>query len=185
LLQQSQVPKRHRDQPDLVGGWHHAPWHAVLVRLERMLGSGFLDVLMGGRGTGKTMLTAALIAGACRQSMRCHYVRTIDLFAELRLAYRPGGPSDFELLAKFTSFDLLVLDEVHELSGTPFECRLLTHLIDKRYGDKRDTLLATNDSPDDFKTSVGPSIVSRIQEAGAITQCDWPSFRAAKQAAVR
>ena len=50
-------------------------------------------------------------------------------------------------------------------------------MIYKRYGAMKDTILISNQTPDVFQKAIGSSILSRLQETGAIIQCDWPSFR--------
>jgi DNA replication protein DnaC len=68
---------------------------------------------------------------------------------------------------------------MQERGETPWEDRLLTHLIDRRYASEKDTLLITNQSKESFIQSIGPSAASRIVEVGGIVTCDWPSYRKA------
>jgi len=74
---------------------------------------------------------------------------------------------------------MLVLDECHEISGTEWQGRILTLLIDGRYRERRDTILITNHAQEAFLASVGESVADRIAECGFFIQCDWPSFRRA------
>jgi len=64
-----------------------------------------------------------------------------------------------------------------QLYLTPWEDRMLTALVDYRYSQKRDTVLISNLKRDEFETSMGNSILSRMVEAGGIIECGWPSFR--------
>jgi DNA replication protein DnaC len=174
LWRNSGVPARHRDflLPEGDSDWLNA-FH----RLEAGLGSGFLFVAMGTRGTGKTQLGTCLVRSACNAFKSAQYVKALDIFIALRESYRKDGPSESSVVEQFIKPDLLVIDAMEERGETPFENRLLNHIIDRRYDNLDDTLLITNQAIDAFADSVGPSIVSRIHETGDKIVCDWNSFR--------
>lgn len=173
------VPQRHSKPL----GSEHVDWNAKFYDLASQLGTGFLVALLGDRGTGKTQMAAVLIQRHARLSERPHplYVRAVDVFMDIREAYRPNGPTEREQVEQFTSPTLLVIDDAHERGGSDWENRLLAYIIDRRYGDQLDTLLISNQQPDEFKASIGPSIYSRLIETGGIVLCAWPSFRQPKQ----
>jgi hypothetical protein len=54
---------------------------------------------------------------------------------------------------------------------------LLFTLIDARYNDMKDTVLLDNNEPAQFEATMGPSIISRLNEAGGLIHCNWASFR--------
>ena len=170
------VPKRHALFP--VGSTHLA-WNAKRDGLVKLLGQGFLVALLGERGTGKTRMAVEILWHHIQISKhgRPLYVRAVDVFMDIREAYRPKGPTERERVEQFTSPTLLVIDDAHERGGSDWENRLLAYIIDRRYGDQVDTLLISNQQPDEFKLSIGPSIYSRLVETGGIVVCDWPSFR--------
>ena len=70
-----------------------------------------------------------------------------------------------------------MLDELQERGETPWEDRLLTHVIDRRYAAEKDTLLITNHSKEKFLESIGESVASRLVETGGIVNCSWASYR--------
>lgn len=174
LWARSGVPARHQEflLPE-----EDSDWLKAFRRLEADLGKGFLFVAMGTRGTGKTQLGTCLVRAACNASRSAEYVKALDIFIALREAYRKDGPSETSIVDRFISPDLLVIDAMEERGETPFENRLLNHIIDRRYDNLDDTLLITNQSIISFTESVGPSIVSRIHETGDKIVCDWESFR--------
>lgn len=174
LWRNSGVPARHQDflQPE-----GDSEWLQALHRLETVLGSGFLFVAMGTRGTGKTQLGTCLVRTACNNLRTARYVKALDIFIALREAYRKDGPSESSIVDQFIGPDLLVIDAMEERGETPFENRLLNHIIDRRYDNLDDTLLITNQAIEAFADSVGPSIVSRIHETGDKIVCNWESFR--------
>ena len=57
------------------------------------------------------------------------------------------------------------------------ENRIAFEVISKRYGDMKDKIFIANQERRAFLESVGPSIVSRITELGAVIDCTWPGFR--------
>lgn len=174
------IPKRHGTPFEST----HAGWNSKRYELTKKLGHGFLVALLGDRGTGKTQMAADLIREDARTPPHPHplYVRAIDIFMGIREAYRPKGPTEREQVEEYTTKTLLVIDDAHERGGSDWENRLLGYIIDRRYGDKLDTLLISNQQPDEFKASIGPSIYSRLIETGGIVLCAWPSFRQAQPA---
>jgi len=40
-----------------------------------------------------------------------------------------------------------------------------------------DTILTCNLGTEELAASLGPSIVSRMEEGGGVIECNWPSFR--------
>jgi len=174
------IPRRHAPVIENIC----VPWRQKLDGLSERLGDGFLVALLGERGTGKTQLAVELVRHHIETSERPWplYVRTLDIFMGIREAYRPNGPTERQQLDEFTKRTLLIVDDAHERGGSDWENRLLTYLIDVRYGDKLDTVLISNQEPDEFKLSIGLSIYGRLLETGGIWLCDWPSFRRPKSA---
>lgn len=173
----SGVPARHAEFfPEAVVG----PWGEAYVRLLAALGEGFISAALGSRGVGKTQLGVCLVRSSCTLGRPAKYTKAVDIFMALREAYRKDGVTEAEVVRRYVQPDLLIIDAMEVRGETAFEDRLLDHIIDKRYDDKSDTLLITNQTPEAFKTSAGPSIVSRILETGGLIECKWPSFRSPK-----
>lgn len=154
-------------------------WVRAGDSILRKLGEGFLVALLGTRGGGKTQLAVEIIRHSCWRERSCRYVKTLDLFLELRGTYAERNNSEESVLTRFSKVDLLVLDEAGVRGETDFENRMLTHLIDTRYDAKKDTLLISNQRPEEFAKSIGPSISDRLRECGGIIECTWASFRGA------
>ena len=111
----------------------------------------------------------------------CRYVWMIEIFMAIKATFsKQAVRAETEELQRFISPQLLIIDEAHDRGDTAWEDRVLSYLIDKRYGDLRDTLIVSNQKPDEFKKSIGPSIYSRLIETGGIIECIWPSFRQAE-----
>ncbi|MBU4200743.1 MAG: ATP-binding protein [Verrucomicrobia bacterium] len=172
LLQNAHIPKRYlaparRD---------NKAWTSKLDQLQAKIGTGMLIGLLGTRGEGKTMLAIELIKAACQSGKSGIYVTAMEVFMAIKAGYNTGT-DEGHVLMPFKIAAVLVIDEAQERGATPWEDRLLTHLVDNRYANMRDTIIVSNQKPADFGASMGSSIMSRMQETGGIVACDWPSFR--------
>lgn len=183
-LARSGVPRRHRDRAEVE---ENLAWVAKWGELRMRLGSGMLVALVGERGTGKTQLAVELIREVCEmqvddwnhpENIEPKYVKAIDLFLRLRAGMRDESmESEVSLLKRYSRASLLVIDEIQERGETAWEDRVLHHLIDSRYGAMLDTVLIGNFKPEELVKSLGPSVASRLVEAGGVVVCDWSSFR--------
>jgi DNA replication protein DnaC len=153
-----------------------AQWSECFASLSKRIGYGMIVALIGLRGTGKSQLAVELIRASCHDCQQALYTTAMDIFIDLRDAYKLHE-SERAVLLRFQRPSLLVIDEAQERGETPWEDRMLTALLDYRYSQKRDTILISNLKRADFEASMGASIVSRMAEAGGIVECNWQSFR--------
>ena len=160
------------------------PWLDTFGQVRRRLAddAGCTIALLGPRGTGKTLIAAALIADTSAATLNARrYYTAADLFDLLRDAMQTGRT--VEAKRDLCRLDLLVVDEAHERGGTSYEDRQLVGIVDHRYAHRRSTILAANSTAEAFAAAVGSSLMDRIREAGEIVMCSWPNFRANGQAA--
>ena len=170
----SGVPERQRlCEPDLK--------NALGEKLDLMkseIHTGMLYALIGKRGTGKTQCAVQLIKYACNKKISAKYAVTMDFFMDIKETYKTHADStEARVLKDYLKPQFLILDEIHERGESEWENRLLTHMIDKRYGALKDTILISNQTHDVFCMSIGNSILSRLNETGGIIVCNWESFR--------
>ena len=174
LLKDCGLPKRH-SQPIIP---HGEKWLEAETKLKAKIGTGFIIALCGQRGTGKTQLAASLAKECAIQNRSSKYITAMEFFLDIKESFRPDSQSnEKEVIANFARPKLLIIDETQERGETKWEDGLLTHLVDRRYRDEKDTLLISNQNKESFVESIGPSIASRIIETGGIILCNWPSFR--------
>lgn len=166
------VRSRHRVEIES----NSSPWNNCLSNLKKLIGLGVILSLIGLRGTGKSQMAVELIRKSCCDGHQALYTTAMDIFIDLRDAYKLQE-SERAVLLRFQRPSLLVIDEAQERGETPWEDRMLTALIDYRYSQKRDTVLISNLKRAEFEKSMGASVISRMVEAGGIIECDWPSFR--------
>jgi len=142
--------------------------------------AGVLWALVGGRGSGKTQLATCLARYAVAVGHKPMYVTAAQLFRKVRATYSNREASEQQVIDSLTETKLLVIDEFHDRAETPSEARLLNTVIDKRYTQGYLTLMISNETPERFAESIGPSIASRFEEAGEIITVNWASFRTPK-----
>lgn len=153
-----------------------AGWLEVRAQIVGKLGDGFTIALLGNRGPGKTQLAQQAIQAACQRGRTALYTRAMTIFLALRATYGTDA-SEQSVIDLYSKPDLLVIDELQERGDTPWEDRVLNHLIDIRHGELLGTLLVANLTPGAFKKSLGPTITERLRETGGIIECSWKSFR--------
>jgi DNA replication protein DnaC len=174
LFSASRVPDRHAKKEELIG----SEWYACLGAVKSQLQTGFLIALIGTRGTGKTQIAVELIRENSRRNKTSRFLLAMDIFLSIRASYRKDSTIDeAKVVEEFCKPRLLVIDEIQERAETAFEDRILTHILNRRYNDEKDTLLLGNITHEEFRKAMGASIVSRLNETGGLITCDWPSYR--------
>jgi DNA replication protein DnaC len=172
ILANAGIPLRNREA--IVS--ENPKWNKIEERLNARLGSGFIVAIVGPRGTGKTQLGCGLCRSAAQAGRKCLYASAMGFFLDIKESFN-DKTSEKDVIERYAKPAVLVLDETQERGQTAWEDRLLTHLIDRRYGAKKDTLLLSNQTETEFLLSIGESIASRLRETGGIAVADWESFR--------
>lgn len=179
----SGVGKRHRNGMDAID--RSGDWGKTCNHLSAMIGTGAIACMAGNRGTGKSQLAAVLVW----ESMHAmqpeddkggppRYVRAMDFFLDIRACFRStSSQAERDALELYVRPRLLVIDEMQVRGESEWEDKLLTHLIDKRYAELRDTVLISNQEIKVFAAQLGASIVDRMRECGGMMPCEWASFR--------
>ncbi len=174
IIEKANFPARHLIDLEPEGDG----WKKLSSRLASKAGSGFIIGITGARGTGKTLLGAVLARHEAKKKRSSKYQTAMGFFLDVKEAF-DGKLSEKAVIESYIKPKLLIIDEMQERGQTQWEDRLLTHLIDRRYGAMHDTLLIGNQTKEEFTKSLGDSIASRIIETGGIAVCNWPSFRTA------
>jgi DNA replication protein DnaC len=191
LFKESACPPLHVANLDKIDIGQNQRWTQTLNLLVEQAGyaGGYIVALLGVSGTGKTQLTASVIHRCCESLMTCRYTTAGALFRSIRATYTQvakgeRGTSEDEIIAKWSGYDLLVIDEIADRLESRAEQIVLANLLDERYRRQLCTVLIGNLDRDAFAASVGDSIVSRIRETGEVIECDekhgWIVYRPAK-----
>jgi DNA replication protein DnaC len=153
-------------------------WGKKESELVKMLGTGFLVALVGGRGPGKTQMGIELMKKATSDLRPSYYQTLTGLFLEIKATFKNDSrETEEDLMDRMVKPSLLVIDEVGRKSDGDWENRMFFELVDRRYRAMKDTLLIANHTKDQFLETIGESLASRMQETGGIIECNWESYR--------
>ena len=133
--------------------------------------SGFLS-LHGANGTGKTMITQAIVNAATSKGIEARYLTASELSAALRETFKDGAKdTDYSLLHKFAKIPVLIIDELDKLRDTPYSREIQQELINLRYRDADilGTVLAWNGELEDLPWQ---AVISRASEFVVVRNVD-------------
>ena len=135
-------------------------------------------IMVGGVGTGKTLLASAGIDSIIDKH-KCEIIKTIDVVRELKASWSKDNENTEEGLIKYyVGLDLLVLDEVGSQFGSDTEKLFIFDIIDGRYQDMKPTILISNLDIDGIKECIGERCVDRLREGGGMMIAfNWKSLR--------
>lgn len=174
----TKIPARYRSH------WTRPDDDAWAVRSKegaRRIENNALLALIGPRGTGKTRLAVELARDTAKD--RTTYLTAMDLFLRIRASYKKTATEDeSQIIKELSSVRLLILDELQERGDTSWEDRVLTHLIDKRYGAELPTVVIANLTSGELADHLGNSITDRLTEGGGVIEVTGTSHRADKTA---
>jgi len=121
-------------------------------------------LLMGEPNGGKTHLLIGILRAWIERGKRCHYLTAEKFFVGLRSTFNERGNTEKDYLERLIGYDLLVIDDLHALTdGEGYQYRMLWHLLDERYCEKRPTLASTNKTLDEFKDLIDRRTRRRLQ----------------------
>lgn len=143
------------------------------------LGTGL--VMTGNCGTGKNHLAISLVKAIIRKHLaRVEITDVMRLTRAVKNTWRHNSElSEDEVIYRFASLDLLIIDEVGVQFGTPTEATILQEIINARYESVLPTILISNLTFDQLKEAIGERIVDRVTDGGRNRLAfGWSSYRA-------
>lgn len=175
IAEKTGMPNRYRSK------WEHPTdeiWNQRYCRLLKGVKNGGIIAMIGERGTGKTRLSAEVLRHHARIAGR--YTTAMGLFLRIRSTFGAKGanrPTEANIVAELTETPLLIIDEIQERGDSAWEDRILTHLLDARYGAMAPTIIIGNLTRDAMSDNLGDSISSRLMETGGVLEVTGQSFR--------
>jgi len=135
-------------------------------------------IMVGGVGTGKTLLASAILDSLV-DDYRCEIIKVIDVVRELKATWSKDSETTEErLINYYSNLDLLILDEIGSQFGSDTEKLFIFDIIDGRYQDMKPTILISNLDITGIKESIGERCVDRLREGGgSMIAFDWESAR--------
>lgn len=117
-------------------------------------------LLVGGFGTGKTHLAAAIANHVVQDHrMQVYFAVAPDLLHHLRAAYAPTSDTSYdERFEQIRSVYLLVIDDLGAEQSTPWAVEKLYQIFNYRYNNRLPTVITSNSDLD----KLDPRILSRV-----------------------
>jgi DNA replication protein DnaC len=149
LLQQARIPNRFihcaLDNFELI----QPSLHRALMNTKKFIEEyPVVDVgllYLGRCGVGKTHLAVAALKEIIKKGIAGMFYDFRDLLKEIQDSYNPNTrTSELKILAPIFDSDVLVLDELGASKPTEWVQETITHIINKRYNDKKVTIFTSN-----------------------------------------
>jgi DNA replication protein DnaC len=116
------------------------PSQSEALTCAKMLRDGDIKklILLGGNGVGKTHLASALV-----KLMNGKIITAYEMYAYYRSCFS-GQNNELDLLKKFKTYPLLVIDEFGRTKGSEAEDNFLSVIVDSRHSDGLPTMILSN-----------------------------------------
>lgn len=136
-------------------------------------------VFMGTPGTGKTHLAVSVGIECAKNRYQTYFINCNDLIMQLKKAKQENTLA--RRLKHFTSYSVLIIDEVGFLPIEAEDSNLLFQLISMRY-EKHPTIFTTNKSFNHWGEVFGDSVIAnaildRVLHHSKVFQIIGPSYR--------
>jgi len=137
--------------------------------------------LYGPAGTGKTIYAAAILMEMKRLSylsgtstyVQGAFVNTLNLLGEIKSTFSNNGQQAEVLIEKYSSVDVLILDDLGMQKSTEWVLETLMLIINNRYENLKSTIITSNLNLEELAAQLGDDrIPSRIYE-----MCKLHEFR--------
>lgn len=143
--------------------------------------------IIGGYGTGKTHLAAAIANQLIQNGTPVICMTMIDLLARIKETYdRDAGGTEAQVLRLYTDVPLLIIDDLGSEQPTEWGSTMIFAIINARYEAYMPTIVTTNCggaelvqrmTPKDATDRNAQKTVDRLREMCIAVQMDWPSWR--------
>lgn len=145
------------------------------------LNAGTGLVMTGNCGTGKNHLAVSMAKSIIRDHLaKVEITDVMRLTRAVKSTWRHNAEmTEEEVIERFASLDLLIIDEVGVQFGSPTEMTILQEIINARYESILPTILISNLTFDQLKDTIGERILDRVTDGGRNRLAfGWGSFRA-------
>ena len=173
----SKFPERYRNLTFADFRFHGTPEQMASQRkLVAFLKAGKPAVMYGNNGAGKTMLAFCAIREQLMAGRDAEYATMKDIIDLVKNCWS-NGTSELRVIERYVRPDYLVIDELDKGYGSETEFLNIFAIVNRRYNDRKTTVLISNASRADVDVVVGKSVVDRIGEDGVMAPMTWDSYR--------
>jgi DNA replication protein DnaC len=118
---------------------------------------------LGSCGVGKTHLAVSVLRDLIKKGIPGLFYDFRDLLKEIQDSYNPNTHnSELKILTPIFEAEVLVLDELGATKPTEWVQETMTHIINKRYNDKKITIFTSNYLDIPINASYGETITERV-----------------------
>ncbi|PKL33102.1 MAG: hypothetical protein CVV45_09310 [Spirochaetae bacterium HGW-Spirochaetae-10] len=120
-------------------------------------------VVLGKPGVGKTHVACSMLREMIVQGSTALYVTEGALLRQIRSTFsKKGGPTEEDVFRRYTSCDVLVMDEMGIAPWSEYSVQSLADIIDTRVSRKKKTVFLGNMDLGTFKKHLSDASISRI-----------------------
>ncbi|PKL21357.1 MAG: hypothetical protein CVV48_08280 [Spirochaetae bacterium HGW-Spirochaetae-4] len=120
-------------------------------------------VVLGKPGVGKTHVACSMLREMIVQGSTALYVTEGALLRQIRSTFsKKGGPTEEDVFRRYTSCDVLVMDEMGVAPWSDYSVQALADIIDTRVSRKKKTVFLGNMDMETFKRHLSDASISRI-----------------------
>ena len=162
--------------------------YAAAFKAQMLPGKGERNglFLVGGYGTGKTHLAAAVANELIRNGTPALCMTMIDLLANVRRTYNGQG-DEADILKLYTETPLLIIDDLGSEAATEWTSSMIFTIVNARYEAYMPVIVTTNCGTEELTRSLTPAgciernaqkMIDRLREMCLAVPLDGPSWRA-------
>ncbi len=153
--------------------------------VESFLSDGLGLLYVGNPGVGKTHLAVSVLRSLINSGRTGLFYDFRDLLKEIQDSYSPEKQSsELDVLRPILQAEILVLDELGAARPTEWVETTATHILSRRYNERRVTIFTTNYLDvgkaavgESLTDRIGPRVRSRLQEMTSLILIDAPDYR--------
>lgn len=155
-----------------------------VMRFDEALKQGVSYLISGGTGTGKTLLSTAVLNNIMHRGYTGIYVSTIDFLLRVKRAW--SAKSDLtvdEIIQNYVdNFDLLVLDDILKGKVTSNDKAMIFALLDRRNQEDKPTIGISIFSEAAISSKLDPDVIRRLHNGGGETlNFSWKGFEKTRE----
>lgn len=131
-------------------------------------------IFIGNTGTGKTQLATSLAIEFIKKGINCLYTTVFDIMLKIKRSWKDKSDLyEDEVIDRYSSKNILIIDEVGVQFESETERLYITKIIDIRYNNLLPTILIGNVTIKELNNIIGDRAIRRIKENGKILIFDW------------
>lgn len=189
LLEAARIPKRY-EKCSFDSYFALNPSQEAALAFAKQAAEGYPSyevglLFLGTCGVGKTHLAVSILKALIDKNISCLFYDFRDLLKEIQDSWNSATQSsEMTVLAPVYSAEVLVLDELGASKPTEWVRDTMTHIINKRYNDKKVTIFTSNyldakpgPADETLQERVGERLRSRLHEMCKVVSITGEDYR--------